>query len=349
QVFAFNLGALVLVVGLAGIAIWLGGQWLIVRPATRLAFVTSQLASGEFQARSQLTYNNGELGQLASAVDRMAAGLYIQTEALRRSEERYRIIAGLIADYAVAVRFNAEQQPVREWTSGDSLRLTGYTADELERLGGWIATVHPEDRTIALDIQQPHTHTNAIEHELRIVTRDGTLRWVHVYRQYEWAEQGTRLTHYYDAINDITERKHAEAYRLDNERQLQESQRLESLGLLAGGIAHDFNNLLMTISGNAQMIQMQVGDNHPAYAMLDQVVVAVRRAADLTTQMLAYAGKGRIVVEHINLRGLVSEMAELLTTSLPKHVHLAYNLADDPLVIEGDATQMRQIVMNLII
>ena len=150
------------------------------------------------------------------------------------------------------------------------------------------------------------------------------------------------------AATEITARKQAEEARLALERKLLESQKLESLGVMAGGIAHDFNNLLMTILGNTHLAMLDFAADHPAHASLAQVKVAAQRAADLTAQMLAYAGKGRFVTELIDLNQLITEMAELLRVSLPKSVALHFELAQVPLPMSVDVSQIRQVMINLV-
>ena len=140
---------------------------------------------------------------------------------------------------------------------------------------------------------------------------------------------------------DITERKKMQ-------RQIEHTQKLESLGVLAGGIAHDFNNLLTSILGNADLAAMNLSPVSPARQNLEEIEKASRRAADLCRQMLAYSGKGAFVIRSINLNELVREMAHLLEASLSKKAILRYELADDLPPIEADPTQIHQITMNLI-
>ena len=104
-------------------------------------------------------------------------------------------------------------------------------------------------------------------------------------------------------------------------------QKLESLGVLAGGIAHDFNNLLMAILGNADLALAKSSPESPVRPYLQSIDKAAQRAADLTNQMLAYSGKGRFVVEPINLSRLVEEMGHLLETVVSKRAALRYRLA----------------------
>ena len=108
------------------------------------------------------------------------------------------------------------------------------------------------------------------------------------------------------SIQDITELRRAEEERRRLEASLLQAQKLESLGVLAGGIAHDFNNLLMAVLGNVSLALMKVGPASPARSELQRIEGAAQRAADLTRQMLAYSGKGKFVVEHLDLAGLVT-------------------------------------------
>ena len=120
------------------------------------------------------------------------------------------------------------------------------------------------------------------------------------------------------------------------------------LGVLAGGIAHDFNNLLMAILGNAGLALEELSSLSPARGSIEEIEKAATRAAELAKQMLAYSGKGRFVVEPIDVCRLVEEMAHLLEVSISKKVVLKYDFADDLPTIDGDVTQIRQVVMNLI-
>jgi len=141
---------------------------------------------------------------------------------------------------------------------------------------------------------------------------------------------------------DVTERK-----RFDE--QLRQTQKLESLGVLAGGVAHDFNNLLVGILGNSSLAADALPHGHPARAMMEEVVTAAERASGLTQQLLAYAGKGRFVVEPIDLSSLVEEITMLVQSSIPRTVQLKLDLAQGLPPIEADAGQMQQLLMNLVI
>ncbi len=147
---------------------------------------------------------------------------------------------------------------------------------------------------------------------------------------------------------DMTDRVRVEEERRMLEAQLQHTQKLESLGVLAGGIAHDFNNLLTGILGHADLALMKMSPASPARDNVKEIRTTSRRAADLCSQMLAYSGKGRFVVEAISLSEVVREMTHLLKISISKKAVLRLDFADDLPAVEADATQIRQIIMNLI-
>ena len=141
---------------------------------------------------------------------------------------------------------------------------------------------------------------------------------------------------------DISERK-------DLERKLRQTQKLESLGVLAGGVAHDFNNLLTGILGNASLIYDALSPASPHRKLLFDVIKAGERAADLTRQLLAYAGKGRFITERVDISALIREIVELIQTSVPRNVQLRLELAPGLPRVDGDASQLQQVIMNLVI
>lgn len=147
---------------------------------------------------------------------------------------------------------------------------------------------------------------------------------------------------------DITERKRVEEERLRFERQILHTQKLESLGVLAAGIANDFNNLLVTVLGNAELALLDM----PAAAAGREAVIDIRRAAlrasDLTSQMLAYSGRGHFEVAAVDLSALVSEVGRLLQISVCKRARLNFELATDLPPIQADAAHMRQVIINLV-
>ncbi len=148
-------------------------------------------------------------------------------------------------------------------------------------------------------------------------------------------------------IVQVFMRKRAEQTVRASEERLRQAQKMESIGLLAGGVAHDFNNLLASIMGNASLLSEEVFEEN--HGRVEAIIRAAERAADLTRQMLAYAGKGRLVVATHNFSQIVRDMTDLLRASIPKKVSLKLALAPNLPGVEADRGQLQQIIMNLVL
>jgi PAS domain S-box-containing protein len=269
-----------------------------------------------------------------------------EEERLRRSEadlRRSQVVARL-----GSYHFDAAQNT---WTCTELLNeILGMRSDQAHDYAAWIGMLHPEERErmTAYFRDEVLGKRQPFNQEYRIVrSSDGGVRWVHGLGELTVAGDGTVLA-MFGTIQDITERKEAEAEHQKLTAKVQHAQKLESLGVLAGGIAHDFNNLLTSMLGNADLALEELPASSPARANLQGIETAARRAAELCRQLLAYSGKGRFQVQALDLRQLVEEMGHLLSVSISKHAVLKYNFADNLPAIEADATQMRQVVMNLI-
>ena len=176
----------------------------------------------------------------------------------------------------------------------------------------------------------------------------GDVEWLHLLANLH-RDEDNRITRITGVIQDITSRIKIATAQEDLRKQMLQTQKLESLGVLAGGIAHDFNNLLTTILGNADLARVSFEDLSQLDEHLSDIVNASHRAADLTRQLLAYSGEGKFVIETMDIGELIRNMGKLLLVSIGKNVQLDYNLIEDLPSIEGDRVQIQQIIMNLII
>jgi PAS domain S-box-containing protein len=143
-------------------------------------------------------------------------------------------------------------------------------------------------------------------------------------------------------VRDVTQEKRQEEAR-------RQTQKLESLGVLAGGVAHDFNNLLTGILGQTSLAKLKLARGLPAGEHIDKAAVSAERASDLTRQLLAYAGKAKFQIIVLDLNQIIRDYAGLLATALPPRSDLQLDLSADELLIEGDRGQIQQVVMNLVI
>jgi PAS domain S-box-containing protein len=223
-------------------------------------------------------------------------------------------------------------------------RMLEYSEEELVGLSTTELTP-PEDLESSgfYSRKQQALITERIEHlqmEQRYIAKSGKILWTNV--NASLLREGKERRYFLGIIENITERKQVEA-------QLRESQKLESLGVLAGGIAHDFNNLLTGILGNASLGLDLAPPNSPIRPLLQRLVKASERAADLTRQLLAYAGKGRFVLSALSLSAAAQEISSLVRASFPGHVGLELELAPTLPAIEADPAQIQQIIMNLLL
>ena len=242
--------------------------------------------------------------------------------------------------------------------AGQADATFGWSAEETigKHFTDW-AFVHPDDAAkvneVVARLIDGRDQRNILHN--RNFTKAG--RVIHCVWQNSVLHDGAgRTTSILSLVQDITDRVLAEqtgrkaaAERQALERKLQESQKLESLGVLAGGIAHDFNNLLTGVLGNASLARMDLPPESPVQPFLAQIEASALRAADLCKQMLAYSGKGRFVVKNIDLNALIVDTTRLLEVSISKRAVLKFHLSDGLPVVLGDATQLRQVIMNLVI
>ena len=223
--------------------------------------------------------------------------------------------------------------------------LLGYGPGELpSAMTGWRERIlHPEDREEASALALPYLKgaPGLYDHEFRLQRKDGTWIWVGARGRVTERDAEGRASRFQGILQDIDARKRAEAG-------LQQVQRLESLGLLAGGIAHDFNNLLTAVLGNLNLARLDAAPGTRSGDHLRRAEEAVQQAANLSRQMLAYSGKGRLMVGSIDLNGLVAQTRDLMAASLAKKVELEADLDPSGPRLEGDGTQIQQVVLNLL-
>lgn len=264
-------------------------------------------------------------------------------QTLRESEERLKATLDATADGILAVdragkvifankRFaNMWRIPPDLMDTGDDAELLAFVRDQLIAPEAFLARVKELYESVRDDFDI-----------LRF--RDGR-----VFERYSRAlALGDELIGRVWSFHDVTERVGMEEERRKLEMQIQQAQKLESLGILAGGIAHDFNNLLMTILGHADLALLGLPAESPVRDDLEEIVAASHRAADLCRQMLAYSGKGQFVIESVDLGKLVQEMAHLLLVSVSKKAVLQFHFGSNLPRVEADPSQLRQVIMNLV-
>jgi ligand-binding sensor domain-containing protein/signal transduction histidine kinase len=217
------------------------------------------------------------------------------------------------------------------------------------RIAEWLVTrLLPDDRkTMAESLALSRTTLEPWRTELRWrAADDDDTRWIVMRARPSRHPDGSTV--WTGVVMDATVERRAEAKRAALEAKMLQAQKAESLGILAGGIAHDFNNLLVGVLANADLLEHEIPLNEESRETIGHIRASALRAAELTQQMLAYAGKGRIVLESVELAVLVREMLALLRSVVPRTISFDFHADPSPAFVEGDATQIRQVVMNLV-
>ena len=265
-----------------------------------------------------------------------------EERALEESEQRYRALVETVP-LGIAVHSAGRIDYVNPF----GMKLFGATAEDQILGDTVIRFVHPDSRAVVAQRMRSiyEKGGTAAMIEERLLRLDGTAFDADVIAtMVDFAGRPASLV----LFSDVTERRRIDAERRVLEEQIRHSQKMESLGILAGGVAHDFNNLLVAILGRAELARTDAPSDNPVHEHLVGIEAAARQAADLAHQMLAYAGQGSFTVAPIDLRETVLQTQRLLEATVSRRSALAFDLGEEPTVVEADATQIRQVLMNLV-
>lgn len=256
---------------------------------------------------------------------------------LVQTSQRYRLFFDGVRDYALLTVDRAGR--VTSWNRGAE-RLFGYREAEIKGQDASCLLL-PEDAA-GEELQEAMREAERlgwVEREGWRVRKDGT-RFLGAGVLASMGSEEVR--EYGSLVRDVTALRRSA-------QDLQEAQKLEGIGVLASGIAHDFNNLLTGIVLSLSLAKSSLLPADPAYPMVEIAERSSARAAELVAQLLAYAGKGKFVITRFDFSALITEMLPLIAASIPKTVKLELLPTPGLPWIEADASQIRQIVMNLII
>jgi PAS domain S-box-containing protein len=257
--------------------------------------------------------------------------------ALRDSEERFRQV---FEEGPLGVALVGKDHRFLKVNSA-LCRMVGYNEAELTQMSFEDIT-HPEDMEVNRELagRMFELEIPGYRMQKRYVKKGGDIIWTALTASAIRDAEGLPL-YGLAMIEDITEtrRAHEEAIA---------RQKLEGLGVLAGGIAHDFNNLLGSILATSELVLTELPGDSPACDGVESIKNVADRAAEIVRQMMAYAGLEKTAFELLDLSELVHEMLQLLKVSISKRAHLTVDLPENLPAVRANATQIRQVVMNLI-
>jgi two-component system cell cycle sensor histidine kinase/response regulator CckA len=291
-----------------------------------------------FDIWSSPTYESGEvtgiIGVATDVTERKRA-----EEALRKSEEKYRLVSENIPVTVYSAL--PDEYSTNIFLSGRMEELTGYPPEQFLREPQlWTTIVHPDDREYVWGkIEEHRKNKCSLEAEYRIVTKDGTIKWVKD-RATPMIDEKGEILRIDGFMEDITERKH-----LEDQMRLQE--RLAAVGQLAGGIAHDFNNFLTTIMLYAQILLRKSGLPSELAPVAETILEESRRAAQLVRRVLDFSRRSLIETRPVDISSCIKETADILKRTLPANIQLLLDAGPEEYIVNADRARIQQVVMNL--
>jgi PAS domain S-box-containing protein len=265
-------------------------------------------------------------------------------QALRQSEEQFRLLVQGVTDYAIYML--SPEGIVTNWNPG-AQRIKGYSPVEI--IGNHFSKFYtPEDRAAGMPERALKTAANEgkFEAEGWRLRKDGSRFWSHVIIDPIRDEQG-KLLGFAKITRDATERKAAQESLERAREALFQSQKMDAIGQLTGGVAHDFNNLLMAVLGSLELLRKRLPDDPAQLRLLDNAIQGARRGATLTQRMLSFARRQEMDVVPLDVAALVRGMADLLDRTLGKDVEIQMDFPQSLGPVVADENQLELALLNL--
>jgi PAS domain S-box-containing protein len=267
-------------------------------------------------------------------------------EALKKSEEQFRILVQGVTDYAIYML--DPQGLVASWNQG-AMRIKGYEPDEI--IGQHFSRFYiAEDIADGLPARALETalREGRFEKEGWRVRKDGSRFWANVIID-AIRDADERLVGFAKVTRDITEKRSAQDALERAQQELFQSQKLEAIGQLTGGVAHDFNNLLMAVLGSLEIARKRAAAGQEVVDLIDHAINGAKRGAALTQRLLAFSRKQELALEPVEIPRLVSEMAELLQRTIGPAIEITTSYPLSLPMVMSDANQLENALLNLVV
>jgi PAS domain S-box-containing protein len=287
----------------------------------------------------------GDLIGYAKIIRDLTEQKYAQ-DALRKSEEQFRLLIQSVTDYAIYML--SPQGIITNWNAGAE-RIKGYTPCEI--IGEHFSRFYsPEDAAagvpqIGLDTA---LREGRFEKEGWRYRKDGSKFWANVVIDAIRAPDGT-LIGYAKITRDMTERKQAQEQLEIAREAMAQSQKMEAIGQLTGGVAHDFNNLLMAVLGSLELIRKRLPEDPKLKVLLNNAFEGARRGVSLSQRMLSFARRQELSLAAIDIKTLVSGMTDMLDRSLGPMITIETDIPEGLPSIKADANQLESALLNLMV
>ena len=316
---------------ISAMLLWLLTRHAITRRMNRLIATAKQVGRGNFSVRAGLT-GRDELAQIGAAFDAM-------TEHLGNENVRLQQLSRAVEHMSEGVLITDAGGTI-EYVNSAFTRITGYSQEEAVGQNPRIlkSGKHPKEFYQAL---WGRISSGKVWKGRMTDRKKSGLLYLAKVSIAPLLDGGGKVSHYVSVQEDVSEQQKIEM-------QLLQAQKMESLGTLVGGIAHDFNNILAGLTGNLYLAKAGAKELPDLFQKLTTIEELSFRAADLIKQLLTFARKGTVSMKPLPLAAFVKEVIKFIRATVPENIDMQMDICSDSLTVRGDATQLQQVVMNLI-